>query len=432
MANPDYTAQDVPTWAANLDSMNSLKAVGNIKNPLLELPLLNSLAFSHGLGSLTFARASIGTYIDRYGVLQSAAIDEPRFEKDGFLVEGASTNKVVRNKEANDVAWTKADLTVTPDDETGSDGATTMDKLVEATTTAQHRILQGVTVTNGANVTVSVEVRADERTKIALVVTVGGVARAVVNFDLATGSILSGPSFSNGAAAIPLNPAQIIPRANGTFRLTLPVNLPSGDTAPQHRIHLLNDAGADNYLGEAGKGLHIIRMQLEELEFASSDIETVASPVTRTADIANLTIAGNLGLQADAGAILADAIMIGNRGATADQVLINVNGESFRRIKLNHSSDGFPRAIWADQNFVLDSVGVTPGQLRRYGMVFDGTNARGWIDGEAPAAALAPSSFDALGSSIELGSASGGYAFAHLRNVRIYDRALSDREMAVA
>ena len=67
-------------------------AIGNINLPLLDIPLKNSLALKQGVGSVVFTRATTGTFIDRYGVLQTAAIDEARFEKEGLLIEGASTN----------------------------------------------------------------------------------------------------------------------------------------------------------------------------------------------------------------------------------------------------------------------------------------------------------------------------------------------------
>lgn len=41
---------------------------------------------------VTFSRASTATYINKSGVLTVAEIDEPRFEKDGLLIEGQRTN----------------------------------------------------------------------------------------------------------------------------------------------------------------------------------------------------------------------------------------------------------------------------------------------------------------------------------------------------
>ncbi len=42
--------------------------------------------------SAEFSRATTATYVDKSGVLRTAGINEPRFEKEGILIEGSSTN----------------------------------------------------------------------------------------------------------------------------------------------------------------------------------------------------------------------------------------------------------------------------------------------------------------------------------------------------
>lgn len=53
---------------------------------------------------VTFSRASAATYINKSGVLTVAEIDEPRFEKEGLLIEGQRTN-YLRNSNKTD-SWT--------------------------------------------------------------------------------------------------------------------------------------------------------------------------------------------------------------------------------------------------------------------------------------------------------------------------------------
>ena len=47
---------------------------------------------------VNFERSTTATYIDKSGVLRTAAINEPRFEKQGLLIEGQSTNLVARSE----------------------------------------------------------------------------------------------------------------------------------------------------------------------------------------------------------------------------------------------------------------------------------------------------------------------------------------------
>lgn len=51
-----------------------------------------------------FKRASTATYINKSGQLKLAEVDEPRFERDGLLIEGQRTN-YLRNSNKPD-SWT--------------------------------------------------------------------------------------------------------------------------------------------------------------------------------------------------------------------------------------------------------------------------------------------------------------------------------------
>lgn len=46
----------------------------------------------------TFSRATTATYVDKDGALKTAAINEPRFDKDGLLIEGQSTNLLPKSQ----------------------------------------------------------------------------------------------------------------------------------------------------------------------------------------------------------------------------------------------------------------------------------------------------------------------------------------------
>lgn len=55
---------------------------------------------------VSFSRASTATYINKSGVLTVAGIDEPRFERDGLLIEGTRTNLLLNNTDPS--KWNKA------------------------------------------------------------------------------------------------------------------------------------------------------------------------------------------------------------------------------------------------------------------------------------------------------------------------------------
>ena len=64
-----------------------------------------------------FKRASKATYINKSGVLTEAAIDEPRFERDGLLIEGQRTNYMLNSE--NPASWGRSSNMDVP--ETGKD-----------------------------------------------------------------------------------------------------------------------------------------------------------------------------------------------------------------------------------------------------------------------------------------------------------------------
>jgi hypothetical protein len=90
--NSDLLAMEAYVNGAWESTSADIMAIGNINSPLLDMPLNNSLVMKAGVGSATFTRASTATYVDRYGVLKTAAIDVPRFESKGYLTEGSKTN----------------------------------------------------------------------------------------------------------------------------------------------------------------------------------------------------------------------------------------------------------------------------------------------------------------------------------------------------
>lgn len=78
--------------------------MGNVMSPNLQIQLSSDLYFAYGVGEVEFYRASPATYINRNNVLTYAPADVPRFEKEGLLIEGTSTNYVLNSAQLN---WTQ-------------------------------------------------------------------------------------------------------------------------------------------------------------------------------------------------------------------------------------------------------------------------------------------------------------------------------------
>lgn len=108
---------------------NAAMALGNVSNTLVEIPLRNSLAMKGGVGSVTLERASVATYKDIYGVLQTAGADEPRFERDGFLHEDGGTNLSLYSEDSSE--WSSnISITLSSQAELGPDNLSLASKFV--------------------------------------------------------------------------------------------------------------------------------------------------------------------------------------------------------------------------------------------------------------------------------------------------------------
>ena len=152
---------DPGTDGTNGDGFNQVRK-SLLDNPLCHLFKTNKLVETSaptGTDSdITFTRASTATYVDRYGIVKTAAVDTIREEKDGFLIEQAGTNLVPYSEQFDNAAWTKTGSTViTPNASTSPDGTVTADK-IDFTNTGD-RLFKGVSNTTIASFTFSMWVK---------------------------------------------------------------------------------------------------------------------------------------------------------------------------------------------------------------------------------------------------------------------------------
>jgi hypothetical protein len=278
---PTYT---IPT-KSYIDSQDALKtnaadllmAIGNINSPLLDMPLKNSLAMKSGVGSATFTRASTATYIDRYDVLKTAAIDEPRFEKEGYLNEGVSTNRVAYSEDFSDARWIKTNTTVSANTAETTDpcGTNLADKVSFTSTTGS--IAQLITLA-GTSYSYSIFVKKGVGDYITLR-TVSYDTNLLMGFNLTTLT----PQSSLGS---------IEELSDGWLRLSVSSSLIGTDLTGAIYVYSPSTLGGTDAV--SGNYHYLFGAQLEALPFASSYIQTVDSTVTRSADVLNVTRAGNV------------------------------------------------------------------------------------------------------------------------------------------
>lgn len=220
-----------------------------------------------------------------YNATTTAAYYGPRFDYDpvtlaskGLLIEEQRTNVLTYSEQVDNAAWTKGAASISANATPAPDGTSTADKLVEDNTTSVHQVNQAVTTTAIAY-TFSVYLKAAGRNWAILGITDSGSTVRLTWFDLANGAV--------GTVGTNIT-ASITPVGNSWYRCSVTVAAAVAGFNT-FRIYTSTGNNTTTYTGDGTSGIFVWGAQSEAGSFATSYIPTVASSVTRSADIASMT-----------------------------------------------------------------------------------------------------------------------------------------------
>jgi hypothetical protein len=271
----------------------TIKALYPTTRPTLDL---NFAAAKRLDPRITYTRASTGTFVGSNGLIQSAAVNQARFEHNpltgeslGLLVEDARTNLVRYSQDMTDVTWSKTNLTVTKETIAGPAGTIGYDKVTLGTFTATAAQLRmSITLTPGTLCSNSIYVKQGTCRYVYLVQQFTNSGGTGAYFDLQTGTFLTGGGLTASSTTI-----QAL--ANGWYRIQLTVtDVGPGGSAGFILIPMtipnpaINNSGGRQYNGN-GEFIYAYGAQIEAGSFPTSYIPTVASAVTRATDVASIT-----------------------------------------------------------------------------------------------------------------------------------------------
>lgn len=205
----------------------------------------------------------------------------PRFDYDpvtlaakGLLIEEQRTNLLTYSEDFSNAAWQKVDVTISANSAVAPDGATTADKMIESTAAGVSHYVNQLLGTIGALETLTVYAKPAGRNWVYL--QIGSFGNSAY-FDVQNGTV----GTVSGAGAT----ASIENVGNGWFRCRYT------QTRVGSSVNIFAPAtsnGGLSYTGDGTSGLFIWGAQLEAGAFPTSYIPTVASQVTRSADVASV------------------------------------------------------------------------------------------------------------------------------------------------
>ncbi len=247
---------------------------------------------------VSFSRASTATYINKSGVLTVAGINEPRFEREGLLIEGTRTNLLINSTDPS--KWNKStslDVTETGTDSFGFNyGRFVVQDSIVGTSKA-HTIIGlyssagGVDTSGGEkHVTISCRVKSE----------VDNIAVRIL-FEHYDGEVRT----SIGAANLNLT-TRIISKTGQTSRVTarsvkddatgwifFEATL-KADTTENTVGGFVQYSPDTGQMVASGDCLDVTTPQIEAGAGASSFIVTGSAPATRASDMVTVPIKNNL------------------------------------------------------------------------------------------------------------------------------------------
>lgn len=236
-----------------------------------------------------------GTRVNENGLI--VASSAPRYNHHptagvclGVLREPQRTQVATYSEEFDNAIYTKTRCSVTPNAAVAPDGTTTMDKIIEDGSLNSHIVTQTTSsIVPSTTSTVSVFAKAGERSAILLTLNdaASPTDQCSASFNLATGAIgvaAANTGLATGAAA------WIEEFPNGVYRCSLAGKPSTGGTQTIGRIFLRPaSTGSSIYQGDGVSGLYLWGYNHTASTLPMSYIKTVASQVTRTADVGLVT-----------------------------------------------------------------------------------------------------------------------------------------------
>lgn len=413
--------------------------------PDLWLPLTSNLKPVLGEGEMIFSRPSTATYFTKRGVMAVAQANQPRFERDGLLIEGQRTNLMLNSEDPS--KWgAQSQITVgnTVTNTNGTKGARfTVSNVSGVETTALN--LATVPATRGADVTGA------EKFCTGSIIARGGKAhqRLRVRFDMYNGSttVFQGDAYVNlstlevkttgGAAGrIKVKAERWQTAGPAWIRVVATFEAVDSDMNIGCQFQIAPPDGSQHAVGD---WVDVAIPQFELGSCESSFIPTGSSPVTRAADLCKFPMTDNLAPRPFTIAATVDANWRGwGKAPNAAPRVIDTEGHQSGGAFImgfgsatNIAEDGYPYCDIGGSNRRVYEMAKARKLKIGFRIKDDGKTcsfANGLVSTETQSSweFLAGGAFIRIGGQTATGER---HLFGHIKDIRVWNSALTDTQL---
>lgn len=413
--------------------------------PDLWLPLTSNLKPALGEGEMVFSRPSTATYFTKRGVMAVAQANQPRFERDGLLIEGQRTNLMLNSEDPS--KWGAQQAITVGSTVTNTNGTKGARFTVNTTSGVEPTALNLATVpaTRGADVTGA------EKFCTGSIIARGGKAhqRLRVRFDMYNGSttVFQGDAYVNlstlevkttgdAAGRIKVKAERWQTAGPAWIRIAATFEAVASDNKIGCQFQIAPPEGAQHAVGD---WVDVAIPQFELGSCESSFIPTGSSPVTRAADLCKFPMTDNLAPRPFTIAATVDANWRGwGKAPNAAPRVIDTEGHQSGASFImgfgsatNIAEDGYPYCDIGGSNRRVYEMAKAR-KLKIGFRIKDDGKTCSFANGLVSTETQSSWEFLAGGAFIRIGgqTATGGrHLFGHIKDIRVWNSALTDTQL---
>ena len=363
-----------------------------------------------------FTRASSATVVNKAGLIETVGSGEPRIDfsndaKGALLLEPTRSNYQPYSEDFS--VWNAADVTVSSSYGLSPDGSNNSSLITEGTGSAQHRILKASPASSGIY-TFSCFVK----NKV-------GNHQAYIDMGTVTGFF----DFDTKTMYSAAGTTNIESWSNDWYRISITSN---SNVTPSASYIGIGKNNTETFQGDGSSAIEFFGAQLEE-GYATSYIPTSGSAVTRVGDVCN-NGANEQVINSTEGVLYAEISALSDDltlrqislsdGTTSNQLVIyygNVSNKIFYYLSVGGV------AQVNDSVIISDIV-----SFNKIAFKYKQNDFQLWINGINVLSDLSGNTYPTSTLSelnLTNGQASGDYFYGNVKDVRVYNTALTDAEL---